>query len=238
MSDRLVRALASEGAVRIVAVDGWVGAVEVAAARARGPGASKLAAEMIVASLLMGARIKGDERVTLQLQTEDPRSSAIAEVDAHGNVRGRVTPSDLPVMTQRSGMLLAIKSSAERELYRGVTAVDGETVAQALSSHLRTSAQVDGAIAIDTRGGLAGGVLVERLPQEEGLPSIDPTTFRDRYADIDEDVVAQVLAGQIGDESVDVLGERSVQHRCRCTRDKVAETLLSLGRSTSVQLRD
>ena len=41
------------------------------------------------------------------------------------------------------GMLLAIKANAHKELYRGMTALDGQRIEAALSDHLGQSDQVD-----------------------------------------------------------------------------------------------
>lgn len=244
MSDRVVRALACDEAVRLIAVDATEASRHAAEAHGLGAGGARLAGEITVAALLMGAHVKGEERITLQLQSENPRCSAVAEVDAEGSVRTRVSPPDLHVAERLSGLMLAIKSDAERELYRGFSEVRDQPLADALAAHLATSAQVHGRLAIrvdvDDAGqiGFAGGVLVERLPEEAERPSISSDAFQERFAYLGPDDVEDALHGLVADELAMILRETPVQFKCRCSLDKVEAMLQSLGPTAVRAMRD
>ena len=54
--------------------------------------ATVLAAEGLVASVLLSAHVKGEERMTVQVQSEKPPFTFVADVDAVGVLRARFTP--------------------------------------------------------------------------------------------------------------------------------------------------
>lgn len=206
-----------------------------------GPDAARLAAEAMVASALMSAWIKGSERVTLQLQAQRPAFAFVCDVDAEGGLRARLSPGQLhhPAGRGVDGLMLAIKADAQRELYRGVTALDGRTIEAALRGHLSESTQVDVVLRIgveqDPDGKItgAGGVVIERLPPDPNLPSIEPAAFAKTYQHIEQDDVFDTLVaaafGKIAGQEVEVLEERALRWRCSCSQERIEAVLFNLG---------
>ncbi len=250
MSDEgsLVRAMAGAGAVRIVAVEARGPAQETARRHGLGPGAARIAADAVVAAALMSAHIKGSERMTLQLQGSAPRVAVFVEVDAEGRIRGRVTPPDATPRPDGglSGILVAVKSDAEREMYRGATEVEG-TLEDALREHLGSSAQLDAVLRIrsevDPSGEIraARGVLVEKLPGHGRDRAMEVRAIgilevlRDRSA---QEILDAVHDGRLLDEPIEVLERRPLVWACRCSRDKVERTLVALGTADLVQMAE
>lgn len=236
----LVRALLDDGAVRLVLVEATAPARHTRKIHELSPDAARLGAEAVVAAALSAAHIKGEERLTLQLQASAPAASFYADIDAEGALRVRVSPTDLTLSRGRiTGQLLAIKSLGRQELYRGVTDVPDCTIEEALVAHLETSAQVHDVLRIGVRqdedGEIlqAGGLLVERLPEEADHPSLSPEDFETRYAWVREADIFQLLTqlafGSLGDRPLRVLESRALVWRCQCSRHRVEAILLSLG---------
>lgn len=206
-----------------------------------GPDAARLAAEAMVATTLMSAWIKGSERITLQLQGQRPGFAFVCDVDAEGGLRARLSPGQLqhPSDGGIDGLMLAIKADAQRELYRGVTALEGRSIEGALRGHLGDSTQVDVVLRIgveqdpDGRITGAGGVVVERLPADPMLPSIEPAAFMATYGQIErEDVFDTLVAaafGRIGGQDIEVLEERALCWRCSCSLERIEAVLFNLG---------
>lgn len=206
-----------------------------------GPDAARVCAEAMVASALMSAWIKGSERITLQLQAERPAFAFVCDVDAEGGLRARLAPGLFrhPVGRGVDGLMLAIKADVQREVYRGVTALDGRTIEAALRGHLSDSTQVDVILRIgveqDPDGKItgAGGVVVERLPQDLHLPSITPAAFVQTYQHLEhEDVFDTLVAaafGKIAGHEVEVLEERALRWRCSCSQERIEAVLFNLG---------
>lgn len=236
----LVRAVAAGDSVRILAVDVTAAADEARRRHGLGVGAARVGADALVAVALMSAHVKGDERMTLQLQGSEPRLAVFAEVDAEGAIRARVTPSDAEPGPngEVSGVFVAVKANAREEMYRGATEVRHSNLEEALADHLDASTQIDVVLRIRSALGPDGsvtearGVLVEKLPghlrdPREEIRSLSVLeVLRDRTTD---EIVEALDAGELLDEPIEVLERRPLAWRCRCSRERVESTLLSLG---------
>ncbi len=240
--------LAADGAVRFVAVEVSAAADRVREVHNLAPTAARVAAEATVATALLSAFIKGEERVSLHVQVDHPRASYASDLDASGRFRARFSPpnlSRLPLAMQ--GVLAVIKSDTTGELYRGATAIEGESIENALRRHLIQSNQVDGRLGIaveeDDEGvGFAAGYWLERLPDEPGKPSLSAAEFARLFDQSGGQPVRQVLEairdGELYGGKVETLDHQPVDFDCWCSRDKVGSMLASLGRDTLTTLID
>ncbi len=218
MDGRMVRGLSAGGAVRVVEADVLGPAIHTAAIHGLAPSAARLAAEGIAAATVLGATLKGEDRLTLQLQAEEPEVGLYVEVRGDGTLRARMTPRSVPGGTDRlAGLVLLIRSNATGEVYRGMTAVQGESLTRALGRHLAESDQVDARLSVDveTRDGeclSARARLVERLPEASDRPSVSAEEFA-----MGQDYPMEV-----------VLDESVVVWRCNCSSGRVAAMLALL----------
>ena len=158
MSDHLKRSLANGSGLRVLEADVTTVAAEVCRRHGLSGRAAELATEGVVASVLLSAHVKGEERMLVQVQSEKPRFAFSAEVRADGSLRARLTPSRVSG-GGLEGALVAIKHDAHGELYRGVARLHG-SFAASLQHYLVQSQQTEGEVEI--HGPI--GRLVERLP--------------------------------------------------------------------------
>ncbi len=235
------RGLLHGGAVRLLLVEARGPAEHTRRVHGLGPDAARLGAQAVVAAALNAAYVKGEEQLTLQLQGEHPRCSVYADITAEGHLRARVTPADLHLGPDGAltGVLLVIKSLGHRQLYQGATEVRGVDLERALGEHLDSSAQLDDILRIVVRQAedgeilQAGGFLLERLPDDPGHPSLDREGFERafdwvRHADAAE-LLTGLAVGSLGDDALQLLESRALEWRCRCSRERVYATLVSLG---------
>lgn len=241
-----MRAFVDDGAVRLILVEATGPAEQTRAIHELGPDAARISAESLVATALNAAYVKGEEQLAFHVQGQEPRCSVYTDITAEGGIRARVSPPELELPTGRlSGLLVAIKYLGAKELYRGHTEMSDTTIEQALATHLDASNQVDDVLRIGVKIGdegqvlQAGGLLLERLPAEPGRPSLEPEAFEERYSWVREADVFQVLTqlafGSLGDQLIQLLERRSLQWRCRCSRERVAVALVAVGEQ---QLRE
>ncbi len=240
MTDSLLRGILGDGVARLFAIDVTGVAEQCRQLHKLNGDAVPLAAEAIVASVILAGQIKGEERVNLQLQCNRPQCAFIADVDAQGGIRARFTPERVFISekTGIDGMMLAIKSLPGKELYRGVTEIDAETIPGALNRHMGASAQVDNILRIDVSiaedGSIqrAGGVFIERLPapaaseleaSAEFVVAFDPVREMSIQS-IWEAIQKRSLQGA----SIDILDEIPVAWRCSCGQERVEAILASL----------
>lgn len=235
----LHRGVTADGAVRFLAVEARALADRVRQHHDLGPDATRLAGEALVSALLMSAWIKGEERVTLQVQGEVPKLAFICDVDANGGARARLTPRHLAAPDGRvRGLVYAIKSTPRAELYRGVTALEHQTMEEGLLSHLLGSDQVDAILRLDARVDedgtltLAGGIMVERLPWSDAQTSLDDEAFNLMFRGIrDQSVDALLTAlafGSIEGQPATLLESRALHWRCSCSQQRIEAVLAQL----------
>ncbi|MEQ1503930.1 MAG: Hsp33 family molecular chaperone HslO [Myxococcota bacterium] len=244
----LIRALVADGAVRLLVVEATGPAAHAREVHGLGPDAARLATETIVASALASAHIKGEEQLTLQIQGTNPPCSVYADVTSGGNLRARVTPDDLTLGPDGrfSGILLVIKHTPGVEPYRGATEIDDATLERGIGVHFGSSTQVDAILRVgcvqaeDGEIRHAGGLLLERLPEESDLPSIAVDAFTERYGwlrDAELDTILTGIAfGRLGDEPIDLLDRTEIRWQCRCSIGRIEETLSSLPASELVSM--
>lgn len=235
----LIRGVDERQVARVIGVDVTSAAERVRLAHELGDDAAALAAEGCAATVLLSIQVKGEERLTLQVQGERPGVSFMGDVDAEGFLRARLSPSLIHRVDGRlTGMLLAIKADAEAETYRGVTEIADTTLEAAMGKHLSQSSQVDGLLRLHveqaTDGSIlwAGGFYVERLPEHPVQESLTPEQFIAEFSPLLErdpaEVVIELRAGLLGAGRFRVLDEREVQWRCRCGQEKVEGMLFAL----------
>lgn len=237
----LTRALADDGATRVLVAETDEIAESLREAHGLTGASARLAAEAAVATVLLAAYVKGDEKLTLQVVLDRPEARYIGELDPDHRFRGRLDPADLPDnldIRTLHGLLFAAKHDGTREVYRGITPVDGTSVTGALRAHLVESSQVSGQLATavrldeDGRVAFAGGVLVERLPPAPGQPSLLPDAFLERYGDLpDADVealVAETRRDRLLGGALHTLEQRPIFWACTCSMERVVGALAGM----------
>ena len=235
------RGMAHGTAVRFLAVSAGKIADEAQRRHQLGRGATLIAAEVAVAALLISAYIKGEERITLQIQSEAPPLSLICDVTSQGTVRMRVRPPQVMVTADRllRGAMMVIKHNAHRELYRAVNALDEENMTTALRNYLKQSHQVDGvlqiSVGLDAAGTVssAAGILVERMPPAPDLPSLTPEAFSQKFSGVEKHDAAKLLHELSQDrllgEDASSMETRPVVWKCSCSMERIESMLYGLG---------
>lgn len=248
----LTRALVDGGAVRLVVVEAAELAEEVRTAHRLDPIATRLAAEASIATLLLSAYAKGEEKLTLQMAFSGLDCRFLGELDPQRRFRARLwTASDLPAdldLHRLNGVLQAAKYVGTREVYRGITGIDRTSVTGALRGHLVDSTQVSGALATQVTladdGSVlrAAGILAERLPEEGDQPCLTPAEFHARWGALDTDdvepLIDAVRARTVHGESVHVLQVLPAFWSCTCSRERVVAALAGLGPQELITMAD
>lgn len=246
----ITRALTDDGAVRVLIVECDEVADATRAAHDLGPTSARLAAEATIAALLLAAYVKGDEKLTLQIALERPQARFIGELDPQHRFRARLQPADLPAtldLADLHGLLFAAKHDGKREVYRGITAIDGSSITDALRGHLQDSSQVHGVLATevqiaDGKVSFAAGVLVERLPAHPSQHSLTSAEFQARWGDLRHDelpaLLAEVEARSMRGSPVRILDHRPALWGCSCTRHKMLGALAGVAPADLLVMAD
>ncbi|MCS7463182.1 Hsp33 family molecular chaperone HslO [Paenibacillus doosanensis] len=257
MRDYLIRATAMGGKVRAFAVCSTGIVDEISKRHQMTPTTTAALGRTVTAGLMMGAMLKGEEKLTILVKGGGPIGQIVADANAKGEVRGYVSdPSvDLPLNGEGKldvagavgveGFINVIKDLGLKEPYRGsIPLISGE-LAEDFTYYFARSEQTPSAVGLGVLVGVdhtvtaAGGFIIQLLPGlrddeisliELLLSRVEPVSvLLEKGLDLE-----QILQCVVPD--VEVLGEMDVQFRCKCSKDRVEQTLISLGRDELQQM--
>jgi molecular chaperone Hsp33 len=239
---RFVRCLTHDGSIRVLVVVAPGAADEVRQRHGLTEGSALMASDGMVASLLLSAYTKGEERILLEMAGLNPKFTFSGEALSDGQVRARFNPPDLPARQRLVGRLVAIKWDARREVYRGVAEMDHDSMEGALQAYLVQSQQARGRVRLESRMGedgriiMASGMLVELIPDTMEPEQFEALVDTLMEADLDEILTAFAFGQLLGSE-VQVLEARDVRFTCACSIERVEATLRALGAADLRELK-
>ena len=250
--DRIIRATAAEGFIKMAVVDARETVERARVIHACSPTAAAALGRTLCAASLLGDAMKEEKgSLTIRINGGGPIGSVVAVSDTEGNVRGYVENPTLHLPLRgdgkldvggavgRDGMLTVSRDLGLREPYIGSTALVSGEIAEDLTAYLIESEQVPSACAlgvlIDTDRSVraAGGFIVQLMPgaDEALIDKLEDNIFMmDQLTTIlaedgAETVFAQVLKGL----EYHLVSEKEIAYRCYCSRERVEEALRSVG---------
>jgi len=249
--DFLLRASAAGETIRALAAL-TTGVVEDARRRhGTFPTATAALGRTLTAGLLLGATMKDEERLSIELVGDGPLRRVMVSTTGNGEVRGYVSRPEthLPPRNGKldvagaigDGLLCVMRTQPwNKEPYRSVMKLVSGEIAQDITHYLVTSEQMPSATAlgvfVNTDGsvGAAGGFLVQILSGaadelaaliERNVAALPHVTTLIRRGDGPREILSAVLAGL----DVRWIADEPVSFACPCTRDRVLGALLLLG---------
>ncbi|HEV7608173.1 MAG TPA: Hsp33 family molecular chaperone HslO [Steroidobacteraceae bacterium] len=217
------------------------------------PAVRQLLGEAIGAVVLLAATLKFDGTLTLQLQGKGVVSLLVAQCTHDFKVRG-MARHDPQVQMEGSGetgfrilagegtIVVTVEASDRASSYQGVVPITGNSLAESLEAYFHQSEQLPTRVLLAANSGVVSGMLVQRVPGVGGTQTqMDDTALDAAWqkaedsmssitrASLLEDDVEQRLINMFGIDEVRVFSGHEVKFECRCSRDRVANVLRSLG---------
>lgn len=217
----------------------------------------RLLGELVAAAVLLASNIKFDGSLVLQLQGDGPIALIVVECTAELSIRATVAlrdgheiPSDGNLQTllntQGQGRFIVLldpnRDTTDMQPYQGIVPLEGDTVAQVLETYMRSSEQLDTRLWLASDSQHCVGLLLQRLPQQGGLPIdndssphdtweraglLANTVKYDELLSLDTDTLIHHL---FWEEHLVAFQPQDVRWHCPCTRERVANMLRMLGR--------
>jgi molecular chaperone Hsp33 len=253
VSGTLVKLTAAGDTVRALAAV-TTGVVEEGRVR-HGTQATATAAlgRTLTGCLLIGATMKQEERLSIELVGDGPLRRVMATTTGDGRVRGYVGRPETHLPPKRGkldvagaigdGLLCVIRTQPwNKEPYRSIMKLVSGEIAADLAHYLSSSEQMPSAVGLgvfvdrDGRVEAAGGFLVQPLngaaPEvvtaiERTVAGLAPVTTMVREGMGPEDIARAALHGI----DARVVAAQEVAFGCPCTRERVLGALLLLGRA-------
>lgn len=218
------------------------------------PNATAAFGRVLTAAAMMGNTQKVDDgSMTMQIKGGGPIGTIVVVSDAVGNVRGYVTEPNVPLVEKypgkldvgatvgTDGTLTVIRDLRMKEPYVGSVALVSGEIGDDVTAYFAQSEQTPTACALgvlvdrDHSVKVAGGYLIQLLPDapeevidklEQGIKRAGAVTPMLEAGMTPEDILGQVC----GDLGVVFLETTEVSYKCYCSRQRVEQALISLGR--------
>lgn len=219
---------------------------EIASHAAYPQAVSALLGEAVAASALFAGNIKMTGSTSLQLKSQGAVPLAYAECGTDGQVRGLARWEGEIAGPIRPGALgagallaITIEQADSNQRYQGLVPLAGDTFADAFEHYFEQSEQLPTAIRLTVGPSRCAGMLLQQVASEGGHSMRDVTPEFERVAAMfrtltDEELATlppeTLLRRLFPEDDVRLHGETALRFGCRCSQQRVAGMLRSLGR--------
>lgn len=213
------------------------------------PALQRVLAELVAASVLLASTLKFTGSLIMQLQGDGPvrllvvectetlglRAMAQWDCERTESLGPTASLADLAGGAAHGRLVITLDPKGAGAIYQGIVALETGSVAGLIEHYLDTSEQLASQLLLATESGVAGGLLVQRMP---GATDDDVATW-ERACDALEAIEPAMLlapippterlAGLFAQEDVRVFRSRNVEFACSCSRARVENALRIAG---------
>jgi molecular chaperone Hsp33 len=252
MSDYLVRALAFEGSVRAFAARTTDTVGEGQRRHGTWPTASAALGRSMTAALMIGAMLKGEDKITVKVEGNGPIGPMIIDSNAKGEVRGYVTNPqthfelnehgklDVRRAVGTEGTLTIVKDLGMRDFFTGQVPIVSGEIGEDFTYYFAVSEQVPSSVGLgvlvnpDNSILAAGGFIIQLMPGiddetitviEEHLSKMEPVSKLIERGLTPEEILFEIL----GKDNVQILDSSPVSFECNCSKERFGNAIITLG---------
>ncbi|WP_047154293.1 Hsp33 family molecular chaperone HslO [Aneurinibacillus tyrosinisolvens] len=251
MKDYLVRGTARDGFVRAFAVRTTHTMQEIQERLDTWPTVSAALGRTVSAAAMMGAMLKGEERLTVIVKGGGPIGQVVADANAHGEVRGYVTNPhvhfdlnkqgklDVRRAVGTDGTIIVTKDLGLKDPYQGSSPIISGELGEDFAYYFTVSEQVPSAVGVgvlvnpDNTIKAAGGFIIQLMPNtpEDVITALEKTISNIRPVStmIADGLSPEEMLREILGEDVNLLDYQEIVFNCHCSLERVSQALISLG---------
>ena len=216
------------------------------------PVAAAALGRTMTAALLMAANLKTMESITVRIKGDGPLGEIVADAFAAGTVRGyvRYPQIDLPLRNGKldvgggvgAGQLHITRFADLKQPFTGTSALVSGEIAEDITHYLTVSEQTPSSVGLgvlvqpDLSVAVAGGFILQAMPGvtedvltrlEKNLASL-PAVTQILHARPEAVALIELLFAGL---PVNMYDSVPLRFECTCSREKVKNMLVSLGRA-------
>ncbi len=192
------------------------------------------------ASALIAQGLKYKSMITMQLSGDGPLSMLVmqcsSDLELRGMARGDVPHADAAFseLVARANCAITVDGGDIERPYQGIVEVTGDNLAASLENYYQRSAQIPSHLALVSDPTLAGGILLQQMPDRGDAPEDDwrrlgllagTLSTRDLGGGAGLDLLGRLFA----EDDLRVFTRRDVVFRCRCSQERAENVLRLLG---------
>lgn len=252
MSDYLLKSLGYNGEVRVYVVDATETVAEAQRRHETWSAASAALGRTMIGGILLGATLKGKEKMTVKVEGNGPAGHIIVDSNGKGEVKGYIANPKISLSLNEAGKLdvrgavgtqgtlTVTKDLGMKEAFSGqVPLVSGE-LGEDFTYYMATSEQTPSAIGlsvlVDTDDTIkaAGGFMIQVMPDatdetitalENRLASIPMISQLMEKGENPESILDLLM----GEGNVKILEKMPVLFKCECSKERFATAIIALG---------
>lgn len=220
------------------------------------PSVARLLGELLALAAALSTSLKFDGTFSIQTSSNGPIRMIMADVQSNGGMRAyaRYNADDLDdaddaTIAELLGsghIAFTVDQGPDTTRYQGITAIEGESLTDCANTYFRQSEQLETEIMLvaepsgNGRDARAAALMLQRLPRPE-RSVVDPEEDDEKWRNavvlmksmsadelLDADIPTDQLLYRLYHETgVRVFEGRPLRFHCRCSRDRVANTLAS-----------
>ncbi|MEY1662906.1 Hsp33 family molecular chaperone HslO [Isoalcanivorax beigongshangi] len=203
-----------------------------------------LLGEALAAVTLLTGTLKFEGRLSLQAQGDGPITLLLAECTHDSQVRAMARYADelgndaapLPALLGDGMMAITIRPEKGNQ-YQGLVPLEGDSLASCLEDYFSQSEQLPSRLWLAAGNGHAAGLLLQRLPdriadREHNAAAWDHAVALANTLTLEEMLdlpMTTMLHRLYHEQPPELAAPTPVAFGCTCSRQKVQNTLLSLG---------
>ena len=203
----------------------------------------QLLGEALAAATLLSATIKFDGNLILQAQGDGALKSLVVQSTNNREIRGwarcdKTTVGESLAELLGSGRLVLTIEPTNGEPYQGIVPLAGASLAEAVEAYFSQSEQLKTRLWIFANKQQASALFIQELPAQQDEKIREDWQRIEALANTisEQELLSlsceEVLHRLFNEEQVRLFVAEPISFKCRCSAEKVAATLLSLGRET------
>ncbi len=260
--DYLVRALLGDSQARVFALR----TTEVVRTAQRHhhttPVATAAIGRTLTMGLVLGAMLKSEETITIQIKGDGPLGGIVVSANSHGQVKGYVSRPhvDLPLRSDGKlavgqaigeGSLHVIRDLGLKEAYQGTVPLQNGEIGEDFAYYFTHSEQTPSAVGLGVLVGVdglplsSGGIVIQLLPDavhdhefigflEESLTAMSSVSTLFAQGDSVEKIVESIFSRL----KVRFIDTQEVKFHCDCSSERFEQGLITLGTEELQELVD
>ncbi|MGM0614869.1 MAG: Hsp33 family molecular chaperone HslO [Pseudomonadota bacterium] len=250
MSDQIQRFLFDQTNVRGEIVTLEQAYREVLDRHAYPDAVNALLGELLAAVALLTDTVKLEGTLSIEVRGQGVLSLLMAESNPGGELRAIARVAEDAALPDGDatfrelvgdGQIVITLDPKDGNRYQGIVALDHEDLAGCLEAYFSQSEQLPTRLWLAADGQRAGGLLLQRLPSEAQNQDVDAwersvhlaaTIKREEMLGLEQ---REVLYRLYHEETVRVFEPKALRFGCTCSRERMANALLTLG---AKELRD
>jgi molecular chaperone Hsp33 len=206
-----------------------------------------LLGQTMAAAALLSATLKNDAALIVQIQGDGAVPLLVVQIDNQTHLRGMaewhgdIIAGPLADLCGRGHLTITIDPADGNERYQSIIELGPDSLSRALDNYFQQSEQLNTRLWLSADDRCAAGLLLQELPADMSRDHLSVNQDDDTWnrilhlsdtltaTELRDLPVREILKRLYHEETVRIFEPNSLFFRCSCSRERIANTLRSLG---------